>query len=227
MPDADGRTIYLGWMSNWQYANEVPTEGWRSAMTIPRSLTLHDDPDFGYLLSQQPVKELEKRWGKRIDLPDYFKDGITKIDLRKLKTSGVFELNCSVDLHGNSESLYFTLHDEEGKYFYRFGFDRQNPDGNWLFTSRNQAGLTAFKPEFSEQNLVYLERFSNNSVIDFHVLFDKTSAEVFIDGGRSVATDIFFPTTDFVYLTVEVSGGKVDADGGVGFSVENGWIYGL
>src|SRR5687767_9219061 len=34
------RKIFLGWMSNWQYADRVPTEKWRSAMTIPRDLGL-------------------------------------------------------------------------------------------------------------------------------------------------------------------------------------------
>jgi len=29
------RRIFLGWMSNWEYATSVPTKAWRSAMTIP------------------------------------------------------------------------------------------------------------------------------------------------------------------------------------------------
>src|SRR4051812_4249252 len=32
--------IFIGWMSNWQYATKVPTGKWRSAMTIPRVLGL-------------------------------------------------------------------------------------------------------------------------------------------------------------------------------------------
>ena len=34
------RRIFLGWMSNWLYANLVPTVKWRNAMTIPRELKL-------------------------------------------------------------------------------------------------------------------------------------------------------------------------------------------
>jgi fructan beta-fructosidase len=34
------RNILIGWMSNWNYANVVPTEKWRSAMTVPRELSL-------------------------------------------------------------------------------------------------------------------------------------------------------------------------------------------
>ncbi|MEQ8237879.1 MAG: glycoside hydrolase family 32 protein, partial [Cyclobacteriaceae bacterium] len=32
----DERRIFIGWMSNWQYAQEVPSKRFRSAMTLPR-----------------------------------------------------------------------------------------------------------------------------------------------------------------------------------------------
>ena len=32
--------IFLGWMSNWIYARDIPTEIWRSSMTLPRTLGL-------------------------------------------------------------------------------------------------------------------------------------------------------------------------------------------
>ena len=53
----DGRRIYLGWMSNWRYANQVPTEVWRSAMTLPRELSLASTED-GVRLFQKPVAEI-------------------------------------------------------------------------------------------------------------------------------------------------------------------------
>ena len=37
-----GKRIFLGWMSNWLYAIRVPTQQWRSAMTIPRDLALQN-----------------------------------------------------------------------------------------------------------------------------------------------------------------------------------------
>ncbi|MFT7791519.1 UNVERIFIED_CONTAM: glycoside hydrolase family 32 protein, partial [Escherichia coli] len=58
IPEADGRRIYLGWMSNWRYANQVPTEGWRSQMTLPRELELHEKKG-DYYLVQNLVRELD------------------------------------------------------------------------------------------------------------------------------------------------------------------------
>ena len=40
VPAADGRRLFIGWMSNWDYAQVVPTKSWRSAMTLPRQLVL-------------------------------------------------------------------------------------------------------------------------------------------------------------------------------------------
>jgi fructan beta-fructosidase len=39
----DNKKIFLGWMCNWHYAGKVPTDPWRSAMTLPRELSLHGD----------------------------------------------------------------------------------------------------------------------------------------------------------------------------------------
>ena len=59
IPEVDGRRIFIGWMSNWQYAQVVPTEAWRSAMTLPRELVLMSTPE-GLRLYSKAVKELEK-----------------------------------------------------------------------------------------------------------------------------------------------------------------------
>jgi len=41
--EPDGDKLYIGWMSNWPYANKVPTDPWRGAMTLPRKLALYEN----------------------------------------------------------------------------------------------------------------------------------------------------------------------------------------
>jgi sucrose-6-phosphate hydrolase SacC (GH32 family) len=50
----EDRKIFLGWMSNWEYAHTFPTQPWRGAMTLPRELTLDAD-----MLVQKVVGESE------------------------------------------------------------------------------------------------------------------------------------------------------------------------
>lgn len=59
IPKSDGRRLWLAWMSNWNYANDVPTSPWRSAMTVPRALSLRRTPA-GLRLVQSPVADLQK-----------------------------------------------------------------------------------------------------------------------------------------------------------------------
>ena len=51
------RKIFIGWMSNWNYANIVPTKKWRNAATIPRDLTIEKIGD-KYMLCSMPVPVL-------------------------------------------------------------------------------------------------------------------------------------------------------------------------
>lgn len=55
----DGRRIMIGWMSNWQYANQAPTQQYRSANTIARDLYLYTDGTTEYL-ALKPSVENEK-----------------------------------------------------------------------------------------------------------------------------------------------------------------------
>ncbi len=53
----DGRKIALAWMSNWQYANQVPTKQFRSANSVPRDLDLFEHNGQTYC-GVTPSKEL-------------------------------------------------------------------------------------------------------------------------------------------------------------------------
>jgi len=66
----DGRTVVLAWMSNWQYANQVPTKQFRSANSIPRDLDLFVDGNETYC-GVTPSKEMQTLRGQKIkDLSD-------------------------------------------------------------------------------------------------------------------------------------------------------------
>lgn len=61
----DGRKIALAWMSNWQYANQVPTKQFRSANSVPRDLDLFEHNGQTYC-GVTPSKELNVLRGKAV-----------------------------------------------------------------------------------------------------------------------------------------------------------------
>ena len=61
----EGRKIALAWMSNWQYANQVPTKQFRSANSVPRDLDLFEHNGQTYC-GVTPSKELDALRGKAV-----------------------------------------------------------------------------------------------------------------------------------------------------------------
>ncbi|MBR2291746.1 MAG: glycoside hydrolase family 32 protein, partial [Prevotella sp.] len=59
----EGRKIALAWMSNWHYANQVPTKQFRSANSVPRDLDLFEHNGQTYC-GVTPSKELNALRGK-------------------------------------------------------------------------------------------------------------------------------------------------------------------
>ena len=64
----DNRRTVLAWMSNWQYANQVPTKQFRSANSIPRDLGLFRHGEETYV-SVIPSKEMLALRGAKIKNP--------------------------------------------------------------------------------------------------------------------------------------------------------------
>ncbi len=222
-----GRRVFMGWMSNWDYAQEVPTTTWRSAMTVPRELSLHAT-DFGTRLHQTPVAELHQLRGQRYALEqERLTDGVTVIDLQELSESGAVEIDLVLDLvDSDAEELYLTFSDAEGAHFYRTGYSRKPGTENAFFSDRRGTGNTAFNAKFAPEGLTVAPRWSNEGNLRIHALLDRTSAEVFFDQGDPVLTDVFFPEKPFTKLTIEVSG-SIGEGMPAGFRLVEGTVWGL
>ena len=64
----ENRRVVLAWMSNWQYANQVPTKQFRSANSIPRDLGLFQHGEETYV-SVVPSKEMTAVRGAKVKNP--------------------------------------------------------------------------------------------------------------------------------------------------------------
>ena len=62
------RHVVLAWMSNWQYANQVPTKQYRSGNSIPRDLGLFNFGEETYV-SVVPSKEMLAMRGTKVRKP--------------------------------------------------------------------------------------------------------------------------------------------------------------
>ncbi len=65
--EPDGRVVTIGWMNNWDYAEQVPTRPWRGAMSLPRELAVVETP-MGFRLIQHPAREVDAWFGEEIEV---------------------------------------------------------------------------------------------------------------------------------------------------------------
>jgi fructan beta-fructosidase len=191
------RVVLMGWMSNWQYANVVPTESWRSANTVPRELGLKEVDKEVYLTST-PVKELEALNGKTISLNNVAVKG--QYDLT-VKTGGKAELFKLVLTAPAANDFSIVLANEEGNELV-VGYEKAT---NSYYIDRAKSGKTDFEKGFGKRHVA--PRLSTDNKISLTLLADVASVELFADNGLTVMTDIFFPQKDMTKLYIKSANG--------------------
>lgn len=186
IPDSDGRRLFIGWMSNWDYALVVPTTAWRSAMTIARELKLKKVGD-NYMLLSEPVRELDAYKQTKIVQKDIlFKDEFTIIDNHSIDVNkSVVEIQLS---NLNQDIYTFSLSNTSGDLL-TFGINNME---QYYFMDRTKSGITGFSEKFA--NTISKAKFEKPlEKIHIQIVLDKTSIEVFYNHGETVMTEIFFP----------------------------------
>lgn len=215
-PGTEDRPLFLGWMSNWRYAESVPTEPWRSAMTLPRRLTLVETGN-GLRVASRPVGALQRLRAKGTELDRTIIDDRNSVEA--LDAVSVFEAILDVDLQGSTaDVLGFELTNAGGEV-YRFGYDR---DADRLLSDRTRAGRTDFSDVFAPGPSTAPYR-PVGARMRLHVYVDRSSVEVFVDGGRVVMTETFFPTGPFEHTRLFAEGGHMSVHRGTFYPLDSIW----
>ncbi len=199
---SDGAKLFIGWMSNWQYANEVPTETWRSAMTVPRELRLVKS-DGTYRLVFTPTDEIIGYRGKK-----YKKDGIAVNEETKLVDSKTIDLSRAEIIFDISDiedgGFNFKLTNTRGDEL-SFGYNGNDKN---FYVDRSKSGKIDFSENFAN-SIITAPRISKATSLSGRILLDKTSIELFYDDGLNVMTEIFFPNAPFETLSIQSDDDKL------------------
>lgn len=215
-----GRIIAMPWMSNWQYANLTPTQQFRSQNALPRELKLYTADNGEQLVSAAPVKETEALRNKATDLGSFEGEKQAKID-----NEGAFELDfdlqagtadkCGVEIanaKGEKVSIYYDVKAQ------RFVMDRAE-SGITEFGNKvepHQLDNAQSLKRYKEVTVNYHNAFALGTwapvpiKADTHhvqIFVDKSSVELFVDGGRIAMTNLVFPNEP--YNQLRFFGGKV------------------
>jgi fructan beta-fructosidase len=191
---SDGRRILIGWMSNWNYANVVPASSWRSAMTIPRELSLYYE-NGDYLLSSLPVKETLLLRKDTLDLTRQVQTGHLITNEQELDRT---ELSLELETAGyDTVGIILESNKSDRLVIGYSGIKKE------IFIDRSGAGDTTFSKRYTK---IVRAPYNADSTLNLHLFIDTTSAELFADGGKMVMTTIFFPRSGFTKLSVIPAG---------------------
>ena len=169
----NGRHVALAWMSNWQYANQVPTMQYRSANSIPRDLGLFEYKGNTYC-SVTPSEEITAARSKK---PSKSLSEACEMVVN-LKGDATITLSNS---KGEKVVMTYKAKDET------FSMDR-TLSGKTDFSSDFAAITTA--PVYGKMNKL-------------RIFIDKSSIEVFDNDGKMAMTNLVFPTRPYDKVTIK------------------------
>ncbi|MDP5158955.1 MAG: glycoside hydrolase family 32 protein [Flaviramulus sp.] len=184
--ETDGRKLFIGWMSNWDYARDVPTFKWRSSMTVPRELSLKKHNNT-YHLKSLPVEELYHFVEKSL-----VKDSLSNNQINfELNNSiiGMTKTNIEFELSDLKHNIYnFLIYNKLGDSL-SIGLDNLK---NEFFINRKKSGKVNFSEKFVS-NISKARALKTLNQLKVKILLDKTSVEVFYNDGEVVMSELFFP----------------------------------
>ncbi|WP_162052239.1 glycoside hydrolase family 32 protein [Pontibacter pamirensis] len=207
VPKEDGRELFIGWMSNWDYANVVPTEKWRSAMTVARTLELVNTPA-GLRVASMPVKELENIYGTTKTLAAQTVSSALDVSEKLSMNTSTFDLNLEVEPVGAQSSFAVELSNAKDQKVL-IGFDATRGQ---YYINRDKAGENQFSDKFT--GIQYAPRLSTDKAFDLRLVVDVASVELFADGGKTVMTSIFFPDEEFTQVRLVADNGELKVTSG-------------
>jgi fructan beta-fructosidase len=203
IPKQDGRRLFLGWMSNWDYGTSVPTINFRSANTVPRELTLKSNGEH-LILNSFPVKEINSLRSNARKIPTMVVDKESSIAELLPKNKGTYEIEMTLK-PVNSTSFGFELKNSKNEEL-KFTFDLK---AKKLSIDRDKSGKTDFKSNFKDGTSAPLVVKDSYNV---RLLIDKASAEIFINNGEIAMTSLFFPNEIMNTLNFFAREGKLNAE---------------
>ena len=176
----DNRIVAIGWMSNWQYANQLPTVAFRSQNTIARDLSLYIDDAGAYRVRVKPSQESLAIKGK---------------ETKRLGEVAIVEL----ELSGSENSTITLSNDKDEKVIMTLDAHRQS-----FSMDRLASGDCSFSPDFAALTTTPL--FVKHDTHHITLFIDHCSIEAFGTDGEWAMTNLLFPSEP--YNHVDVQGGK-------------------
>ena len=164
----NGRIVVLPWMSNWQYANQVPTQQFRSANGLPRDVSLYNYNGEEYV-SVKPSPEV--------------------LNAFEQKASGRFQMVSYLEVTNIKSNASIVLSNDKDEYV-TMVYDGKN---GTFSMDRTQSGLTEFHNDFKSKTIAP----TNGTIKGMQIFVDRCSIEAFDIDGKVAMSNLVFPSKPY------------------------------
>jgi levanase len=201
----DDKRLMIGWMSNWDYAGDIPTGSWRSAMTLPREVTLTQTPKGPRLVQKvvDQIDSLRQEFAAFEDGPRDIAEGIEVLPV----DGDVVQIDATFSA-GTAESFGLNVL-SDGTHKTSIGYVVES---SRLFVDRTNSGNVGFNPRFPSTSEAPVTVDADGKVV-IRVYVDRASVEVFAADGLVTITDQVFPNAGADLLEVWSQGGVARLEG--------------
>lgn len=186
----NGRRIAIGWMNNWNYAGSVPTHPWRSAMTLPRELSLIDY-NGKPILSNKVIPEISSIAGDWRNISD-----------GALGNADAYEVQVTLP---TSVSWTITLSNDQGQE-YNMTYDAA--DFRIIADRGSDTGSCSFSTGFAIPS-INMPLNTDGDNVTLNIFIDRSSVETATDTGSSSMTNILFPTNIYNHISLSGADGSI------------------
>lgn len=178
----DNQPISIGWVNNWEYANTIPTKPWKSAMSLPRKLSVKKLGD-DWVLVQQPTSSLQLLRGAEQKMNDISVDKI-----KDLPVSGTsYELSLSIQPSENAVAGIRVA--VGGNRYFEIGYNNKTEQ---IYIDRSHT-VNGFNAKYASISKSGTTLKTKEGKIDLSIYFDASIIEIYNGDGTVVFTSQVFP----------------------------------
>lgn len=232
------RVLAITWMSNWQYANLTPFKQNRGANGLPRELKLYEKNGKYYISEDVAPEALALRKSTK-ELGSQTVEGEKAFAGATSGMEGAFEIEADVtadangiagiELYNNKrERTLIYIDMKEGKVVMDrtesglTDFGKQSVPHDIELAWDKQRAAEGKQPARIENSINYKNDFAlatwaplslcQDGKKTFHldIFADKSSIELFVDGGRIAMTNLVFPVAPYENVKLYSQGGKAE-----------------
>ena len=232
------RVLAITWMSNWQYANLTPFKQNRGANGLPRELKLYEKNGKYYISEDVAPEALALRKSTK-ELGSQTVEGEKTFAGATSGMEGAFEIEADVtadangiagiELYNNKrERTLIYIDMKEGKVVMDrtesglTDFGKQSVPHDIELAWDKQRAAEGKQPARIENSINYKNDFAlatwaplslcqeGKKTFHLDIFADKSSIELFVDGGRIAMTNLVFPVAPYENVKLYSKGGKAE-----------------